>query len=189
MLALQCEDIVPLALLLCRKKDRRALTPILQTSRRGCTGAMIDSLITKTDTNPFFVKMKEGATAKAAELGVDLKAYAGKDDGDNEGQVAAVETCIADGAKGILITPSEPKMVRTITRKKGRDRVLFFSCGLVFPVPHLLQKVFHIHLFGFHLDHPRMLEHPPWCRSSGWVFLEAVKKEILSAKHGRSDEI
>jgi len=25
-------------------------------------------LITKTDTNPFFVKMKEGATAKAAEL-------------------------------------------------------------------------------------------------------------------------
>jgi len=82
-----------------------------------------------------------------------------------------------------------PKMVRTITRKTGRDRVLFFSCGLVFPVPHLLQKVFHIHLFGFHLDHPRMLEHPPWCRSSGWVFLEAVKKEILSAKHGRSDEI
>ncbi|MBN9551789.1 MAG: sugar ABC transporter substrate-binding protein, partial [Alphaproteobacteria bacterium] len=35
-------------------------------------------LITKTDTNPFFVKMKEGATAKAKELGVDLKTYAGK---------------------------------------------------------------------------------------------------------------
>ena len=27
-------------------------------------------LITKTDTNPFFVKMKEGASAKAKELGV-----------------------------------------------------------------------------------------------------------------------
>ena len=26
-------------------------------------------LITKTDTNPFFVKMKEGATARAAEIG------------------------------------------------------------------------------------------------------------------------
>ena len=60
-------------------------------------------LITKTDTNPFFVKMKEGATAKAAELGVTLKAYAGKVDGDSESQVAAIETCIADGAKGILI--------------------------------------------------------------------------------------
>ncbi|MCC7482702.1 MAG: sugar ABC transporter substrate-binding protein [Hyphomicrobiales bacterium] len=77
-------------------------------------------LITKTDTNPFFVKMKEGATAKAAELGVDLKAYAGKDDGDNEGQVAAVETCIADGAKGILITPSDTKAI-VPTIQKARD--------------------------------------------------------------------
>lgn len=77
-------------------------------------------LITKTDTNPFFVKMKEGATAKAAELGIDLKAYAGKDDGDNEGQVAAIETCIADGAKGILITPSDTKAI-VPSIKKARD--------------------------------------------------------------------
>ncbi len=40
-------------------------------------------LITKTDTNPFFVKMKEGAIAKAKELGVNLKTYAGKIDGDS----------------------------------------------------------------------------------------------------------
>ena len=60
-------------------------------------------LITKTDTNPFFVKMKEGATAKAKELGVTLKSYAGKIDGDSESQVAAIESCIASGAKGILI--------------------------------------------------------------------------------------
>lgn len=66
-------------------------------------------LITKTDTNPFFVKMKEGATAKAEELGINLKSYAGKIDGDSEAQVAAIETCIADGAKGILITASDTK--------------------------------------------------------------------------------
>ncbi|MEO1734296.1 MAG: sugar ABC transporter substrate-binding protein, partial [Pseudomonadota bacterium] len=54
-------------------------------------------LITKTDTNPFFVKMKEGATAKAEELGITLKSYAGKIDGDHETQVQAIETCIADG--------------------------------------------------------------------------------------------
>jgi fructose transport system substrate-binding protein len=64
-------------------------------------------LITKTDTNPFFVKMKEGAGAKAKELGVNLKTYAGKIDGDSESQVAAIESCIADGAKGILITASD----------------------------------------------------------------------------------
>lgn len=80
------------------------------------TGAMAQDavsacLITKTDTNPFFVKMKEGAEAKAAELGITLKSYAGKIDGDHESQVAAIEACIADGAKGILITASDTKAI------------------------------------------------------------------------------
>ena len=64
-------------------------------------------LITKTDTNPFFVKMREGAEAKAAELGITLNSYAGQVDGDNESQVAAIEACIANGASGILITASD----------------------------------------------------------------------------------
>ena len=79
----------------------------------GATAASADSacLITKTDTNPFFVKMKEGAEAKAAELGIELKSYAGKIDGDHESQVAAIEACIADGAKGILLTASDTKAI------------------------------------------------------------------------------
>ncbi|WP_424929925.1 sugar ABC transporter substrate-binding protein [Amaricoccus tamworthensis] len=68
-------------------------------------------LITKTDTNPFFVKMREGAEAKAAELGVELKSFAGKVDGDHETQVAAIETCIADGASGILLTASDTSSI------------------------------------------------------------------------------
>ncbi len=77
-------------------------------------------LITKTDINPFFVKMKEGATAKAEEMGITLKSYAGKVDGDHETQVAAIETCIADGAKGILITASDTKAIVDPV-KKARD--------------------------------------------------------------------
>ncbi|MGP3698283.1 sugar ABC transporter substrate-binding protein [Rhodobacter sp. NSM] len=77
-------------------------------------------LITKTDTNPFFVKMKEGATAKAEELGINLKSYAGRIDGDSESQVAAIETCIADGAKGILITASDTKGIVPAVQK-ARD--------------------------------------------------------------------
>ncbi|PRD55663.1 sugar ABC transporter substrate-binding protein [Phyllobacterium myrsinacearum] len=77
-------------------------------------------LITKTDTNPFFVKMKEGAVAKAKELGVNLKTYAGKIDGDSESQVAAIETCIADGAKGILITASDTAGIVSSV-KQARD--------------------------------------------------------------------
>ncbi len=68
-------------------------------------------LVTKTDINPFFVKMKEGATAKAAELGVKLSTYAGKIDGDHDTQVQAIETCIASGAKGILLTASDTKAI------------------------------------------------------------------------------
>jgi fructose transport system substrate-binding protein len=77
-------------------------------------------LITKTDTNPFFVKMKEGATAKAAELGITLKSYAGRIDGDHESQVAAIEACVADGAKGILLTASDTKAI-TDSVKAARD--------------------------------------------------------------------
>jgi fructose transport system substrate-binding protein len=72
---------------------------------------IIVGLITKTEINPFFVKMKEGAQAKAKELGVELRSYAGKVDGDNESQVAAIESLIAAGAKGILITPSDTKAI------------------------------------------------------------------------------
>ncbi len=76
-------------------------------------------LITKTETNPFFVKMREGATAKANELGITLKSYAGKIDGDHEAQVAAIETCIADGAKGILITASDTaSIVSSVTQAR-----------------------------------------------------------------------
>ncbi len=64
-------------------------------------------LITKTDTNPFFVKMREGAQATADELGMTLLTFAGAVDGDHETQVAAIETCIAEGASGILITASD----------------------------------------------------------------------------------
>ena len=76
-------------------------------------------LITKTDNNPFFVKMKEGAEAKAEELGVTLQSFAGKFDGDNDSQVAAVENLIAAGATGILITPSDTAaIVPTIRRAR-----------------------------------------------------------------------
>ncbi|AUG53997.1 sugar ABC transporter substrate-binding protein [Thalassospira marina] len=77
-------------------------------------------LVTKTDINPFFVKMKEGATAKAKELGINLSTYAGKIDGDHETQVQAIESCIASGAKGILLTASDTKAIVPVV-KKARD--------------------------------------------------------------------
>jgi fructose transport system substrate-binding protein len=70
------------------------------------SAADLACLITKNNTNPFFVKMKEGAEAAAAAAGLDFQAYAGEKDGDAAPQITAIENCIAAGAKGILITPS-----------------------------------------------------------------------------------
>jgi len=71
----------------------------------------IIGLITKTESNPFFVKMKEGAQQEATKLGAKLLTGAGKTDGDNAGQVAALENMVAAGAQTILITPSDSKAI------------------------------------------------------------------------------
>ncbi len=78
-------------------------------------------LITKTETNPFFVKMKEGAAEAAKAKGAKLLSAAGKQDGDNAGQVTAIENMIAAGAKTILITPSDAKAIVPAI-KKARDK-------------------------------------------------------------------
>ena len=78
-------------------------------------------LITKTETNPFFVKMKEGAAEAAKAKGAKLLTGAGKADGDNAGQVTAMENMIAAGAKTILITPSDSKAIVPAIRK-ARDK-------------------------------------------------------------------
>ncbi|QAY62728.1 sugar ABC transporter substrate-binding protein [Xylanimonas allomyrinae] len=63
-------------------------------------------LITKTDTNPFFVRMRDAAKEAADAQGAELIALAGAFDGDNEGQVAAIENLVSQGVQGILITPN-----------------------------------------------------------------------------------
>ena len=70
------------------------------------SAADLACLITKNNTNPFFVKMKEGAETAAKAAGMDFQAYAGEKDGDAAPQITAIENCVAAGAKGILITPS-----------------------------------------------------------------------------------
>ncbi|MEO6298607.1 MAG: substrate-binding domain-containing protein, partial [Paracoccaceae bacterium] len=71
-------------------------------------------LITKNNTNPFFVKMKEGADKAATAAGMDFQAYAGVVDGDAAPQITAVENCTASGAKGILITPSNDSVAPSL---------------------------------------------------------------------------
>src|SRR5260370_28201016 len=69
-------------------------------------GQLQIGLITKTETNPFFVKMREGAQAAADKAGVKLLTAAGKNDSDNESQVTAIENMVNAGVKGILLVPA-----------------------------------------------------------------------------------
>ena len=87
----------------------------------------IVGLITKTNTNPFFVKMKQGFEAKAKELGLTPQAYAGKFDGDNDGQVAAIEQLMAAGAKGILLVPSDSTAIVPTVEKARKAGIVVIT--------------------------------------------------------------
>jgi fructose transport system substrate-binding protein len=77
-------------------------------------------LITKTDSNPFFVKMKEGADAAAKKAGAKLISAAGKQDGDAAGQITAMENMVAAGAKTILITSSGDAIIPTVKKLQAQ---------------------------------------------------------------------
>ncbi|MFG2815864.1 sugar ABC transporter substrate-binding protein [Streptomyces sp. NPDC048410] len=96
------------------------------SSTSGSDGVKV-GLITKTDTNPFFVKMKEGAEKSAKENGAQLLTAAGKFDGDNAGQVTAIENMVASGVKGILITPSDSKAIVPALAKARAKGVLVIA--------------------------------------------------------------
>jgi len=98
------------------------------TTSPGATGGGGDkigvSLITKDSSNPFFVAMQKGAKDLAAKEGnIDLTIASGKQEGDDQGQITAIENSIAKGDKGILITPMSTGVNSAI--KKARDAGLF----------------------------------------------------------------
>ena len=76
------------------------------SNRTGEGGKIKIGLVTKTESNPYFVKLRDAARASADAHGAELIALAGKFDGDNEGQVTAIENLVRQGVSGILITPS-----------------------------------------------------------------------------------
>ena len=84
-------------------------------------------LITKTEANPFFAKMREGAQMKADELGVKLQSLAGKFDGDHDSQVAAVENLISAGVSGILMVASDPAGIAPVVEQARQQGILVIA--------------------------------------------------------------
>jgi fructose transport system substrate-binding protein len=85
------------------------------------------ALITKDATNPFFVKMRAGATAQARKLGAELRYAAGRSSSDNAGQITAIENMVTAGVKGILITVADGKAQVPAILKARRAGVLVIA--------------------------------------------------------------
>jgi fructose transport system substrate-binding protein len=97
-----------------------------ETSKQTATKIKV-GLITKDVTHPFFVKMRQGATARAKALGAELVYAAGKNSSDNASQIAAIENMTTAGVKGILITVADAKAENAAIRKARRAGVLVIA--------------------------------------------------------------
>jgi len=104
---------LPLALTACSSDD----------SSGDGDGTVAVTLITKDSINPFWVAMQQGAKTAAAAEGVDLTIAAGAEDGDEDGQIQAIENAVAQGQDGILIAPNGPGVNPAID--KAREAGLY----------------------------------------------------------------
>jgi fructose transport system substrate-binding protein len=80
-------------------------------------------LITKQETNPFWVTMREVAQDAAGEEDVELLTATGRSDVDYQSQVRAIRDMTERGAKGILIAPTDSEAVVPAIREARRAGV------------------------------------------------------------------
>ena len=84
-------------------------------------------LVVKTLTNPYFVTMIDSAKKYAKEKGVTLMTGAGSYDGDNQGQITAMENMASAGVKGILFTPSNSTAIVPTVRKLEKQGIVMIA--------------------------------------------------------------
>ncbi|MFF5297695.1 sugar ABC transporter substrate-binding protein [Paractinoplanes globisporus] len=106
------------------------------------SGEDVVGLITKTDTNPFFVQMKKGAQIEAKKESLELQTFAGKQDGDNEAQVQAIENLMSYGAKGFLITPNDSKAIVPSIDKAHEQKMLVIALDTPVDPPNAADATF-----------------------------------------------
>ena len=86
--------------------------PCCHVRRGACAGRPDLGLPHHQDRDqPVLRQDARGAEAAAAENNITLSNYAGREDGDHESQVQAIETCIANGVSGILLVPSDSSAI------------------------------------------------------------------------------
>jgi ribose transport system substrate-binding protein len=79
------------------------------------------AMVVSTLNNPFFVTMKEGAEAKAKELGYNLIVLDSQNDPSKE--LSNVEDLTVRGVKAILINPTDSDAVSNAIRMANRSKI------------------------------------------------------------------
>lgn len=90
------------------------------------SGIMV-GLIIKTESNPYFVAMRQGAQQAARDNGVALQVFSGKRDGDTQRQIDAINQLIVDGATGILIAPNDSRAIVPALERARRAGILIIA--------------------------------------------------------------
>ena len=94
------------------------------TAAPGADDEVKVTLILKDLVNPFFVALQKGAEAQAEKDGVNLTIASGKKDGDEEGQIQAIENAVLKGEDGILVLPAGPAVNSAITKAREAGLVV-----------------------------------------------------------------
>ena len=112
------------------------------TNRVGENGKIKIGLVTKTESNPYFVKLRDAARTAAQAVGGELIALSGKFDGDNEGQVTAIENLVRQGVSGILITPSSTGGVLGAIKSARQQGVIVIALDTATEPENLVDATF-----------------------------------------------
>ena len=104
-----------------------AIAALLSVGAAACGGddeeRVTLGLITKQETNPFWVTMREVAQDTADDDDVELLTATGRSDVDYRSQVRAIQDMTRGGATGILIAPTDSEAVVPAIRDARRAGV------------------------------------------------------------------
>ncbi|KLV10604.1 MULTISPECIES: ribose ABC transporter substrate-binding protein RbsB [Photobacterium] len=105
------------------KKLATLISAAVMSASFSTTAAAQDTLamVVSTLNNPFFVTMKEGAEAKAQELGYNLIVLDSQNDPSKE--LSNVEDLTVRGVKAILINPTDSDAVSNAIRMANRANI------------------------------------------------------------------
>lgn len=121
ILAIGAVALTAIALSACTAK------PTDSAASGGANGDIKIGFIVKTNSNPFWVFMQQKAQEEAKKQGVTLITAAGKNDGDIDGQLTAIQNMITSGVKAIIVDPNDSTAIIPALQSAQKQGIATFA--------------------------------------------------------------